>query len=786
MNTSGKQANILSILGCLLIGVFIVIVTFPDNEWIYSKGIDEPLMWLYNYVFENNLSLGKHIIFPHGPLVFFTYPGQENILLATGVAALLKILLTFLVYLLLAQEKKIILWPATLVVSYGLLIVSGFLQFVLIDILLLYCYFFISGKPVFKILAFLLTAFCLFVKAYVAVISGVFFVSFVAYYFFTSKKIKPVFADGCTLLGFILVFWLMMYKSFNGFFSYLWGLVNLAQDNSSGAAYFPYNNWFLLILFFIALITIFLLNRTPKAIFYFVLAGFSLFAAWKHGMAREDLSHTRSFFVYVMIFLIIFILFVKNKIYINTGISLIACIILFMNLRNAIGYAPWEPDWFRAGYFFEFISDFSTLKENAVIASQQNIEPNKLPEPMRKQIGNASTDVYPWDYSIIAANNLNWQPRVVIQSYAAYTSWLDSMDAAHFNSESAPEYLVWEKDKVTADVNGGDFNSIDSRYLLNDEPRTMLELIRHYDFSADDKKFLVLKKRSEPLSLSVEPAGTLETTWDEWIPVPAADQLLRAKLHFKKTIFESLKSFLYKDEQFWICLKLKSGLIHKYRIVPKNAEDGLWITPYLFDSANVPQVDKIMFTCSSRHLLADKLNISWEKIRFGDTPHRAEQFFHTPLPSTDSLIFYSGNDYENPSLKNWRDIAVNTQTGLFFSGSRAQLLKPGSYSSTFSLSLDSLPFHDLKINTDCQISPLHYKLTHNILLTISIDDEKGNVLWKAIAIDDQIIDENRWNHIYYFADYANRFPHRKLTIYLNNISNENILVDDFRVMIQKK
>ena len=786
MSLTLKPSHLTSILGCIAISVFVIIATFPDNEWAYSTGIDYPLAWLYNYVFEKDLSLGKSIIFPHGPLVFFTYPGPDNILLAVAVTAVLKMLLTFQVFLLLSEEKKnVLVWSATFVISYGLLIVSGFNQILLINILLLYCNFFISGKPVFKFTAFLLTAFALFVKAYVAVVSGVIFVSFVAYYFFTNKRMKPVLQDGCLLLAFVLAFWLLMYHSFSGFISYLWGLAHLTQDNSSGAAYYPYNNWLLLALFLASLLGILLFNRTPRALFYTALSLFSLFAAWKHGMAREDTVHARSFLIYVIICLTVFIAFVKNKTCLNILLSLIAFTVFSINLRNVVFYFPWEPEWFRATYFFEFISDFSLLKENANNQSTQNIFPNKLPEDMRTAIADAPADVYPWDYSIVAANDLNWQPRIVIQSYAAYTSWLDSRNAEHFGSSLAPEFLIWEKKKITTDVNGGDFNSIDNRYLLNDEPQTMIQLMRHYDFFAADKKFLILKKRHTPISVSVQPLGQLQTSWEKWILVPTTTgQLLRARLNFSKTMLQSLKSFLYKDEQFWIYLKLKNKLIHKYRIVPKNAEDGLWITPYLLDSEHMPEVEQIMFSASAQHLLTDQLHISWETISFEKHSHRAEQFFHITASAPDSTLLYSSNDFEQASLKNWRAVATNAQAGASFSGSRSQLLKPESYSSTFSISLDSLPFQDLKISTDCWVNPLRYKSSHSIMLTISIDDEKGNVLWKAIQIDDQIIDENRWNHIYHLIDYKHRSPNCKLTVYLHNNSNEDILVDDFRVMVE--
>lgn len=89
----------------LIIALVVVIGTFPENDWSFDVGIDPPLKWVFNLLFENGLRAGQHILFPHGPLAFFMYPLSENILLATLVTALLKALLTLNTYGLLYKSK---------------------------------------------------------------------------------------------------------------------------------------------------------------------------------------------------------------------------------------------------------------------------------------------------------------------------------------------------------------------------------------------------------------------------------------------------------------------------------------------------------------------------------------------------------------------------------------------------------------------------------------------------------------------------------------------------------
>jgi hypothetical protein len=781
-----KKEQISEAIACLFISLLVIIGTFPDTDWSYSTGIDPPLSWLFNYLFEHQSSLGKEIIFPHGPLAFFMYPLPDNILLAILVNSLLKTLLVFNINWLWTHERKVVKWIIITIVAYGCSIIANFNSLILINILLLYCNYFNSKKNILKYIAFFLTALALFIKAYVAIVSGLFFFSFCIYWFYTLKNGKQFLIDCCSLLGLMLIIWVFMYGTLGGFTKYIWGMIHLAQDNSSAAAYYPYNNWWILILFFLLFSTIFLVNRTGKSMFYLTLILLGLFATWKHGMAREDFSHVHGFFIYLVSCLLVFILFQKNKIYLNIVLSVITVFVFSMNERNAIGYHSIEYDMFRGHEFLDFMMNFSELKNKAEDVSQKNTASNKLPEKIQNAISNSTVDIYPWDYSIVAVNHLNWQPRVVIQSYASYTSWLDAQNAMHFNSPLAPDYLLWELDKISNDVNGGDMNSIDDRYLLNDEPQTILQLLKNYEYYYSDKKFQIVKKRKTPLSVTSTNIGQATSPWSEWIDVPDVQlNLLRAKLNFDKTLFQRMKSFLYKDEQFWIYLQLENGIIHKYRIVPKNAEDGLWIAPYIYNTKAAYAVKKIMFKCSMQNKLADKLEVNWEEFKLGDVTGQAMNFFNIQQLSHDSLILQSTNTFEEKSVKNWNDLTSEQFSDSSFLGSRSHALKAQSFSATYTMPLDSIAFRDLNIAADCWIKSPDYKLANKISLMISIEDGSGNIVWSNSAIDRQLIDENQWNNIYNFLTYKNIIAHRILKIYVHNTSEEDILIDNFRVMVMK-
>lgn len=773
----------------LLLGFLVVIGTFPENDWSIFTGIDSPLSWVFNYMFEHGLIQGKQIVFPHGPLAFFMYPLPDNILISTLLTSILKIILVFSC-LKLVDFKGVSRWLIAFTLAYFFCVVSDFNHLVLANIVLLLVNYFNDEKWTYKLGVFILTALAFYVKSYVAILSGILCFSFLAYYFIVNRSYRKLAIDILTIVGLMLLFWILMYGTPYGFFTYITGMFHLAQDNSTAVSYYPTNNWLILSVFLFILFSIPFVNNTKKSLFYGVLISLSLFAAWKHGMAREDISHVKGFLIYVIITLFIFVLFQKDRLFWNIAFSMLAIFLLSMNMKQAINYSPIKYNLFGVNNFIEFVTDFSTLKARSLKETEANISANKLPQNILDSIKSETVDVYPWDYSIIAANKLNWQPRIVIQSYASYTSWLDNQNAKHFRSAKAPSFLVWELDKVSKDINGGDFSSIDERYLLNDEPQTILEILKNYRPFFKNKKFLVFKKKETPSQLIESVIGQNTTKWGIWNSVPdLSNDLLRLKLTTTKSYLQQLKSFFYKDEQFWIYLRFADGTIHKYRIIPQNANDGIWINPYIFNTNKhtFNKVTSVMFKCSNQQILNQNLRLEWEKIEFSDRPNYALEFFTDAKEPNDTVYLNSMNTFETLSEELWSQVPddqINKED--YISGLQSMVVKANSFSASFSYPLDSLPFTDLKVDVDCWVKSKSYTYSNNISLVISVDDAAGNVIWKGVPIDGQLIDRNQWNNIFSFINYANNKKNRKLNVYFWNLSKKEIFIDDFRVKISNK
>lgn len=167
-----------------------------------------------------------------------------------------------------------------------------------------------------------------------------------------------------------------------------------------------------------------------------------------------------------------------------------------------------------------------------------------LGDEVRNLVGGRSVDVLTLEVSLIEAWGLRWTPRKVLQSYAAYTSHLDALDAAFFSGPSAPERLLV------------DLQGLDTRHPLMDAPATWREILRHYRPLGQDSRWLVLGLREPPGSVLEIPLRRLRAPLNHPIPVP---RLMAGHLEMQVILKPSLLGKLAALP--WTLPEVRLGLI---------------------------------------------------------------------------------------------------------------------------------------------------------------------------------------------------------------------------------
>ena len=172
-----------------------------------------------------------------------------------------------------------------------------------------------------------------------------------------------------------------------------------------------------------------------------------------------------------------------------------------------------------------------------------------------------------------------------------------------------------------------------------------------------------------------------------------------------------------------------------------------------------------------------------EKVEFEKEPDCLFNFFHVNDFTQDSTVLSSINTFEKLDITDWNKLTETQLSDTAYLGIKSYILKANSFSSAFAYALDSLSFENLKIMADCWVKSPGYKYTHKISLVLSIDDKNGNVVYKGIPVDGQLIDKNQWNNIYNFIDYKHNKPNCTLKAYFWNRGDKDMYIDNFRVLI---
>jgi len=384
-----------------------------------------------------------------------------------------------------------------------------------------------------------------------------------------------------------------------------------------------------------------------------------------------------------------------------------------LNLPNVRLFEENSLVFFRANRFSEFVFDHQNFKNYHLQNSFKNIEEQKLDSSLLKLIGNKTIDVYPWDYSYIAANKLNWQPRPVLHSYAAYSSWLDMKDSQHFSSDNAPEFILLEIDKKTDDIYGGTFESVDNRYLPNDEPQTLISILEHYESVHKNNRFILLKKRKLVQKLKVASGSKFNTRFGTVVELPykPENSVLRIKAKLKKSTKGLFQSFLFKDQESFINYYMDNGDVYRYKIVPKNAADGIWINPFLMH----PELDEKEASCV-------KISFESSDPSFYQNEITCEWVVYEAWLSKGTYLF--NKTKSNTKTKFLEQMIVDKQFRVEAAG----------FSKSFQISVDSLI--QLSSGKTLEIKSNFWSgASKDAVFVISVDDDnKKNLFWESFEL----------------------------------------------------
>ena len=674
----------------ILITLLILASTFPNYEPDFGIGLDTSYMWALGDLFQNHFSFFKNMIYPIGPLGILKYTivvGHE-FMYSMLFSLIVKFIFVYLGILYGKLMNKSVLFSAMLFFVLSLLL---YFDAVVIGACWMAVLFFVeNGKSKNMVLAALISTCALLIKSSIGIsCSSLLFVGLMVRYH--AVKDKKELLKQCAIAIFIpFVIYAIVFRQLFGFPIQLFQTFKIASGYSTALNLAVENNflWIALVWGTIFFIPFYLKEKRVYWIIF--LSVFPFFAFWKHAVGRQDINH------YYQLEFIIFlywglVLLVSQKQKTMVFVLFVVCFSsLLLNAQKIPDYANRKVDINGITHFNDQLLHYNNANGLAKYYSAQNIKGNVLPIEIREKIGEKTIDFYPWELSYVPANSLNWKPRTTLQS-GSYSSWLDGESAKNFTHENGPEFILWH---LQSDKYGGNVGDYDNRYILNNEPKTIYEILWNYKIDTITDKLVLLKKRQHFIETKTK--APKNEKWNTWINIsyPEKEIILRAKINVKGSLLHKLKCFLYHDGMYFIDYKLRDGKVLTYRFNPSNAQDGLWIAPFIqnikYNSINT-ELEAIRLRNTNPSLLKSEFELSWEEIFSGFSSEWNKSNFLLREPPFQSYYIYTSTFDNNESGLNVELGSSTISEEKSLSGKKSNKIAPNyGQSAIISLPIDSL------------------------------------------------------------------------------------------------
>lgn len=312
-----------------------------------------------------------------------------------------------------------------------------------------------------------------------------------------------------------------------------------------------------------------------------------LFFAWKEGFVRHD-THSMTFFT-VALLSPFFIEYERP-----TGATMISQV-TFYTLRYVVivtaltglliagGAMSYTPRTFIAKWNEQIVDNykvltrlptFKTNQDNTVANRRQQYD---LPN-IRAAVGQATVDIFSWEQGVLFLNGLNWHPRPIFQSYAAYTSSLLAINGDFYADKNrAPEFVLFK------------LQEIDGRLPVASDTEALKLILRDYQPLLNEKGYLLLKHA--PRGQGRVPDGktllTRPVKIGELLDIHTlSHQPLLLNLDIRKSWLGYLMSFFYRLPVVYLDLGTTDGVHQSYRILPTMTQSSVVINPLILSQSD--------------------------------------------------------------------------------------------------------------------------------------------------------------------------------------------------------
>jgi hypothetical protein len=300
------------------------------------------------------------------------------------------------------------------------------------------------------------------------------------------------------------------------------------------------------------------------------------FVVWKYGVIRASHFQLNVFTAFMPILALVMVVLADDEHKRRTwagGLSIACALMAFMLL---------DATFYRGYTSFCLSQPVRLLRWNmrCLLRPTQDWKPEASSVPLPKicgLVGRSSVDVFGCEQACALINHLEYRPRPVFQTMAAYTAPLMSLNEQFYLSKAAPDYVLFELD------------AIDKRFPPLEDAMVLRDLLINYERVEAEGHFLLFKSRA-----AARPKMTLvrEDTArpGERIALSAlGDANLWMEIRVEPTLAGKLLRFVYKSPpvNLWVWRDAVTSGSKKFCAPRPMLSSGFLASPLLLDNNDV-------------------------------------------------------------------------------------------------------------------------------------------------------------------------------------------------------
>ncbi|HEV2201371.1 MAG TPA: hypothetical protein VGR73_16250 [Bryobacteraceae bacterium] len=287
---------------------------------------------------------------------------------------------------------------------------------------------------------------------------------------------------------------------------------------------------------------------------------------FKHGFVRSDNStlndeHTTIAYCFEIILAALLICLLRGRPRVILGYAAAFPIFaIFALSATNLHWAVWSEAFWSGAHNRLAAADLVHWSATAARIREEERgvdEFDRLPPAFRKLLDASTAAVFPWELVYARPGHFALQPLYTMQSYSAYTEYLDRRTARRIRAaRDRTEYILFE------------WKSIDDRHPLLDVPQTWTAMVDNYRLEEIGDGKLLLKRRDTPLAQEQVFLKRISLPIGRWIDLPRTTTELWGRIHIPYSFAGKLRETLYKADAIYLAVSDSNNMTTRFRIVP--------------------------------------------------------------------------------------------------------------------------------------------------------------------------------------------------------------------------